>query len=508
MSGEHIKHIVIVGGGTAGWMSAATLAQSFQGKLCKITLIESEEIGIVGVGEATIPPIRQFNSLVGIDEVEFVRRTQATFKLGIEFVDWSRKGHTYMHPFGFYGKPIDLLSFHHYWLRQRTLGDTTPLQAYSLPIMAAYANKFVVAPTDPDTVFGSYSYAFHFDAALYARFLREHCERMCVTRIEGKITGVNLNGEDGFIDSVTLASGDMISGDLFIDCSGFRALLIGEALGVEYEDWSALLPCNRAAVVPCESISPLTPYTRATAHRAGWQFRIPIQSRTGNGHIFCSDFISEDEAIDTLLKTLDGKTLGTPRTIKFTTGKRKKLWHKNCISVGLSSGFLEPLESTSIHLIQKTVARLTGFLPTHRYDTVSQDEFNRLMDAECVEIRDFLVLHYKATSRDDSEFWNYCRTMPIPETLQRRIELFKARGRVLLNPEELFGEASYLAVMTGQDIMPDHYDPLANVLEPADLAARLGRMRQMIADTVTRMPTETEFIEKTCKAYPVMANVV
>ncbi len=249
MSGEHIKHIVIVGGGTAGWMSAATLAQSFQGKLCKITLIESEEIGIVGVGEATIPPIRQFNSLVGIDEVEFVRRTQATFKLGIEFVDWSRKGHTYMHPFGFYGKPIDLLSFHHYWLRQRTLGDTTPLQAYSLPIMAAYANKFVVAPTDPDTVFGSYSYAFHFDAALYARFLREHCERMCVTRIEGKITGVNLNGEDGFIDSVTLASGDMISGDLFIDCSGFRALLIGEALGVEYEDWSALLPCNRAAVV-------------------------------------------------------------------------------------------------------------------------------------------------------------------------------------------------------------------------------------------------------------------
>ncbi|HVZ30618.1 MAG TPA: tryptophan halogenase family protein [Asticcacaulis sp.] len=500
-----IGRIIVVGGGTAGWMSAATLSQAFQGRLSEIVLIESDEIGIVGVGEATIPPIRQFNTLNGIDEVEFVKRTQATFKLGIEFRDWSRKGHTYMHPFGSYGAPIDLISFHHYWLRLHKLGDQTPLQDYSLPITAAYADKFVVGPSDPNSVFSTYSYAFHFDAGLYAKFLRDHCEKNGVKRIEGKITGVNLNSEDGYIDSVTLASGQVITGDFFIDCSGFRGLLIGDALKVGYEDWTNFLPCNRAWAVPCERVDPLIPYTRSTARKAGWQWRIPLQSRTGNGHVFSSNFIAEQEAADILMQNLDGKALAEPRLLKFTTGKRAKMWEKNCIAVGLASGFLEPLESTSIHLVQKAIARFTGFLPTKRYDPVSQDAFNRLMAAEYVEVRDFLVLHYNATSRDDSEFWNYCRTMAVPETLTQKVELFRTRARILSHSEDLFGEASWLAVMTGQDIMPAHYDPLVDVLEPDDIAERLRKMRGIIQDAVARMPTQNMFIEKACKAYPMPA---
>ncbi|ESQ79736.1 tryptophan halogenase family protein [Asticcacaulis sp. YBE204] len=501
MSGEHIKHIVIVGGGTAGWMSATTLWQAFQGKRVRITLIESDEIGTVGVGEATIPPIRRFNSLAGIDEVEFVKRTQATFKLGIEFVNWTRQGHSYIHPFGHFGKPIDLISFHHYWLRMKAAGEDVPLDAYSLPIMAARNNKFLVGPNDPESVFSTYSYAFHFDAGLYARFLRDHCEQRGVKRVEGKITRVNLNPEDGFIDSVTLDRGETIEGDLFIDCSGFRGLLIGEALGVGYDDWSAFLPCNRAVAVPCESAAPLTPYTRSTAHKAGWQWRIPLQHRTGNGHVFCADFISEDEAISTVMNNLDGKPMAEPRVIRFKTGKRKKFWEKNCIAVGLASGFMEPLESTSIHLVQKAMARAVGFLPTHRHDTVSLDEYNRLMLEEFVEIRDFLVLHYNATERDDSDFWRYCRNMTLPETLKRRIDLFRARGRVVSHADELFGEASYVAVFMGQGIVPQGYDPLANVLETEDVKERLFKMREVIRDTVQRMPTQAQFIERTCKAY-------
>jgi tryptophan halogenase len=500
-----IGRIVIVGGGTAGWMSASTLAQAFQGRLSEIILIESDEIGIVGVGEATIPPIRQFNKLNGIDEVEFVKRTQATFKLGIQFVNWTHKGHTYMHPFGAYGSAIDLISFHNYWLRLHKLGDPTPLEAYSLPITAAYANKFVVAPMETTSVFSTYTHAFHFDAGLYARFLREHCEARGVQRIEGKITGVNLNSEDGYIDSVTLASGQVIEGDFFIDCSGFRGLLIGDALKVPYEDWSNLLPCNRAWAVPSERTEPLTPYTRSTAHSAGWQWRIPLQSRTGNGHVFSSDFMAEQDAADILMGNLDGKALAEPRLLKFTTGKRAKMWEKNCIAIGLASGFLEPLESTSIHLVQKAIARFTGFLPTKRYDPISQAEFNRLMAAEYIEVRDFLVLHYNATMRDDSEFWNYCRTMPIPDSLAHRIELFRTRASLISKTEELFGDTSWLAVMLGQGIVPETYDPLVNVLEPGDIADRLAKMRAIINDTVARMPTQNLFIEKACKAYPMPA---
>ncbi|WP_298324542.1 tryptophan halogenase family protein [Asticcacaulis sp.] len=502
MSGEHIKKIVIVGGGTAGWMSATTLAQAFQGKIVEIVLVESDDIGTVGVGEATIPPIRRFNALAGIDEVEFVRRTQATFKLGIEFVNWTRQGHRYIHPFGFYGKPIDLISFHHYWLRLKEMGDETPLDAYSLPIMAARHNKFLVGPNDPDSVFATYSYAFHFDAGLYAQFLRQHCEARGVRRVEGKITKVNLNPEDGFIDSLTLDRGETIDGDLFIDCSGFRALLIGEALGVGYDDWSSFLPCNRAVAVPCESAAELTPYTRSTAHKAGWQWRIPLQHRTGNGHVFCADYISEDEAVSTLMNNLDGKPLADPRVIRFTTGKRKKFWEKNCIAVGLASGFMEPLESTSIHLVQKAMARAVGFLPVHRHDTVSVEAYNRLMLEEFIEIRDFLVLHYHATERDDSDFWTYCRHMQPPETLSRRMDLFRARGRVISHSEELFGEASYVAVFLGQGVTPQGYDPLANVLDADDVKGRLRMMREVISDTVQRMPTQAQFIERTCKAYP------
>ncbi|MDC7675919.1 tryptophan halogenase family protein [Asticcacaulis machinosus] len=499
MSGEHIKHIVIVGGGAAGWISASTLSSALRGTV-RITLIESDEIGIVGVGEASIPPIRNFNRVNGIDELEFIKRTQATFKLGIEFRNWDKGGDAYIHPFGPYGRSIDLIPFHQYYLRLRQTGMALPLEDYSLAIRAAKQNRFATPQPNVGTVYEGYTYAYHFDAGLYARFLRDVSEARGVHRVEGKITGVNLNPEDGYIDSVTLQSGQTIQGDFFVDCSGFRGLLIEEALKTGYEDWSKYLPCNRALAVPSERVEPLTPYTRATAHQAGWQWRIPLQHRTGNGHVFCDAFTTEDEARSVLLSNLDSKALADPRLLKFTTGRRNKFWNKNCVSIGLASGFMEPLESTSIHLVQTAISRVVGFLPTHRYDEASVDEYNRLTTMEFEETRDFLILHYKANTKPDMPFWQYCRDMPIPDTLQRRIDIFKARGRIHFRHEELFQEASYLAVFTGQNIWPEGYDPVVNVLSLEDTRARLEKMHDIIGQAAAVWPTQTEFIEKTCKA--------
>jgi tryptophan 7-halogenase len=495
---NHIKHIVIAGGGTAGWMAAAALAKLL-GNVWRITLVESEEIGIVGVGEATIPLINIYNQALELDENQFMRETSATFKLGIEFVNWGRIGESYIHGFGPLGPDIGLAKFHHYWLKMRAAGRAAPLDEYSVNIVAARENKFMRARRDlPNSPMAEIAHAYHFDAGLYAAFLRRYAEARGVVRVEGKISGATTRSGDGFVDAVVMQDGHRVEGDLFIDCSGFRGLLIEQALSTGYDDWSHWLPADRAWAVPCESVTPLLPYTRATAHQAGWQWRIPLQHRIGNGHVFSSPFIAEQTAADVLMAKLPGKALAAPRLLKFVTGKRKKLWNKNVVAVGLASGFMEPLESTSIHLIQNTIARLTTFFPFERFDDADVNEFNRQSDFEFESIRDFLILHYKATQRDDSEFWNYCRLMPIPDSLQRKIDLFAANGRVFRENAELFSEISWAEVFLGQNIMPRGYHPLVDTLPESRIEEFLGNVRQTIRRCVDNMPAHADYVAEQC----------
>ncbi len=500
MAENTLRKVLIVGGGTAGWMTAAVLLHSL-GRSYRIQLIESDEISTVGVGEATIPSILKFTELIGLDENEFMRQTQATFKLGIQFRNWGARGDSYIHGFGSMGRKTGLVDFHHYWLKAFQAGKVDRLDDYSINLLACEKNRFARARLDNlQSPLADIRHAFHFDAGLFARYLRGYSEKLGVTRTEGKITQVHQHPETGFVTGVTMENGDLHEADLFIDCSGFRGLLIEKTLKTGYDDWSHWLPCDSALAVPCESVSPLLPYTRATAHGAGWQWRIPLQHRIGNGHVFSSRFTSQDEAAATLMANLDGKALAEPRLIRFVTGKRKRFWNKNVVAIGLASGFIEPLESTSIHLIQQGIVRLVELFPTRGFLQADIDEFNRQSATEFEQVRDFIVLHYHATQRDDTPFWDYCRTMSVPDTLKHKIELFAANGRFFRQNDELFNETSWAQVMLGQGIRPRGYHPLVDNTDEAATYRMLDNVKAVMHAVVDRLPTHEEAIARHCAA--------
>ncbi|WP_293751464.1 tryptophan halogenase family protein [uncultured Paraglaciecola sp.] len=496
MANNNIKTIAIIGGGTAGWMTAAALSKMLLPENVTVKLVESEQIGTVGVGEATIPDIANFNLMLGINEQEFLIATKGTFKLGIEFRDWGKLGDKYFHPFGGHGVDMNGIDFHQYWLHSKQSGNTANLEDYSICSVAAKQAKFILPDNNPKSVLSHLRYAYHFDATAYAAFLRKYAEQRGIIRIEGKIENVATHKDSGNIQSVTLDDGRIIEADFFIDCSGFKALLLEKTLGVKFKDWSHWLPCNRAQAVASERIEPLIPFTISTAKKAGWQWRIPTQHRTGNGHIYCSDFISDDEANQVLLQGLDAKPLGDARTIHFQTGCREQFWVKNCVGIGLSSGFLEPLESTSIFLIQQGIARFISLYPDGNQSEVIRSEYNRLMSREFNQVRDFIILHYHATKRDDSPFWNYCRTMPIPDSLQHKVDLFKAAGRVFRDDQELFSKPSWIAVMLGQNIEPEVCEPILSGIPIGDIQRSLDSMNGAMVQAVSRLPSHAEFIHK------------
>ena len=500
MSGNLLRDIVIVGGGTAGWMTAAALSKLLNDSY-RIRLVESDEIGIIGVGEATIPHIATFNHILGIDEDEFLRETKGTFKLGIEFVNWGAIGDRYIHGFGKVGQELAGLPFHHFWLRMLREGKVSSLGAYSINTAAPLQAKFMRTRSDmPGSPLSEIVYAFHFDASLYARYLRGYAEQRGVVRTEGKIVRVQQREPDGFIDSVVLESGESIGGDLFIDCSGIRALLIEQTLKTGYEDWTHWLPCDRAIAVPCASVEPLLPITRSTARSAGWQWRIPLQHRIGNGHVYSSKFMGDDEATAILLDNLDGEPLAPPRTIRYVPGRRKKVWNRNCLAVGLAAGFFEPIESTNIHLIQTAILRLMTMFPRIGFNAADIAEVNAQAKFEYEAIRDFIILHYKATERDDSEFWNYCRTMSIPDTLQHKLDLYEGNARIFRVGNELFGEPSWLQVMHGQRVRAQGYHPFADLLPKEVVSEFVGDVERVIQKCVVAMPTHADFVAAHCAA--------
>jgi len=493
---EPIRKLVIVGGGTSGWMCAAGLSRMLDPRQVSITLVESDEIGTIGVGEATIPSLQTFNRLLGLDEAEFMRETKATFKLGIEFSDWTCAGDRYLHPFGVYGIHRQEVKFHHMWLRLQQAGaDVGDIGDYNLSLAAARLNRF--GRRDERSSLPALRYAYHLDAGLYARQLRRYSEARGVVRREGMVSAVNQR-EDGFLSSLTLRDGATIEGDLFIDCTGFRALLIGQTLGIGFEDWTHWLPCDRAVAQPCESDGSFVPYTRAMADSAGWRWQIPLQHRTGNGYVYSSAHLDDDAAAARLTAMLPGRALADPLRLRFKAGHRHKLWDRNVIALGLAGGFIEPLESTSIHLVQTGISRLLLLFPDCGFDPALIDEFNRSSQLEYEQIRDFVILHYKATRRDDTEFWRGCRDMSIPDSLRHKIELFRAGGRIFRYADELFTEDSWLAVMLGQGITPEGHDPVADVIPSGEMQRALASLRGAVLAAAEALPGHADFIRSYC----------
>lgn len=496
----NVQNIVILGGGTAGWMCAAAFGFLLKKHKIHVTLIESEQIGTVGVGEATIPHLRYFNQRLGIDEHEFIRRTNATYKLGIEFIDWGGLGESYIHPFGEFGRPFRGQSFLDVWLKAQQLGDRSSLFDYSLPVLACQNKRFDYPSQNPESLLSDYSYAFQIDASAYAQFLRDYSEKLGVRRLEGKVHRVIQCAESGDIESLCLESGEQIKGDLFIDCSGFRSYLLGDTLGVDFESWSRWLPCDRAIAIPSKSSGDLAPYTKAKALGAGWKWTIPLQHRTGNGIVYASQFISQDDAQRQLLEQTEGELLAEPNALKFEAGRRAKTWSKNCVGVGLSSGFLEPLESTSIYLIQAAIMHLAEHFPAVGDMVCFRDEFNRLMELEYDRIRDFLILHYHATQRTDSEFWNYCRTMPVPDSLTMRMQSFREIGYVETYEQGLFLLPSWIAVLVGQGVVPESFHPQVANLDNEDLLGYLQQFKEQADACVANMTKHQEILKQHCAA--------
>lgn len=502
-----IKHIVIVGGGTAGWMAAAALSRLSQSGRVSITLVESEAIGTVGVGEATIPPFVEFQNLLGIKEPEMLAAVQGSFKLGIQFVNWGKLGDSYIHPFGNYGYPIKGITFPHIWHHMRQQGDRRPIQAFNVETMAAHFGRFIRSSDVRREDVPPVNYAYHINATAYAAFLRQYAEKRGVVRQEGRINDVKLEGESGFVSSIVLESGQEIAGDLFVDCSGFRGLLIEQALETGYEEWTHWLPCNRAVALPCnrDDGGPPPPFTRATAHSAGWQWQVPLQTRNGNGHVYCDAFMEADEATDILINNIAGVPTAEPNHLRFVTGRRNKFWNKNVVALGLAAGFMEPLESTSIHLINTGVNKLIALLSLDGVTEAQANTFNRLTVKEYEKIRDFLILHYNATSRDDSEFWNYCRTMSIPDSLTEKIELFKMNGQIFREEDELFTETSWAAVMMGQGIAMNGHNAMAETIDQTELKREMDEIEKSVRMLVQNMPGHGEYLAQYCPAPAVPA---
>ncbi|MGI4730732.1 MAG: tryptophan halogenase family protein [Janthinobacterium lividum] len=498
MTNSRRLDVVVVGGGTAGWMTAAALVTLLPTR-CSVRLIESEDVGIVGVGEATLPHIRAFNERLGIDEASFMSATRATFKLGIEFADWGRIGDSYMHPFGTFGRGHGAVDFHHYWTRLRAEGlALPPIEAFSYGCTMARQNRFAMPPADREQLAGTFGYAYQFDALMFAPYLRRLAEAMGARRTEGFVTAVERDGEGGDIRAIKLASGERVPGDLFVDCSGFRSLLLGGALEEPFEDWSRWLPADRAVAMPCRTKTALTPYTSAIAMPAGWRWRIPLQHRTGNGYVYSSAFVTDDAAAAALEAAVEGEPIAPPRPLRFRAGRRRRSWVGNCVAIGLASGFLEPLESTSIYLVQQAITQLVELFPDDGVSPIDRDEFNRLIDLEYDRIRDFLILHYHATTRDDSPFWDYVRTMSVPDSLGEKMDLWRRRGRVVKYREGVFLDASWVAVYLGQGIVPDGHDPRADMAAAGDLVRGLDALRAEIVAGVGSSPEHVAFIDRYC----------
>ena len=492
MQQKKIEHVVVAGGGTAGWMAAASIAKLL-GKTVKVTLVESEDISTVGVGEATIPTLLTLHELLKIKEQDFIKAVGGTFKLGISFENWLDVGKDYIHSFGYTGKDCWAAGFQHFWLKGKERGIAKEYGEYCNEWVAAKNNRFAVLPNQ------GLNYAYHFDSARYAAFLRKMAEEHGAVRVEGKIQQVHQDSDSGFITRLTLESGQVVEGDFFVDCTGFRALLIEQTLHAGFDDWQHWLPCDSALAVQTENIQAPIPYTRSIAHEAGWQWRIPLQHRTGNGMVYCSKFWSRDEAEAKLRGNLEGELVTEPRPIKFQTGTRRRHWVKNCVAVGLSSGFMEPLESTSIHLIQRAIVRFMQMFPHEGVRQPDIEEFNNQMMFEIENIRDFIILHYHVTERTDTPFWRHVRSMEIPDSLRHRINLFKETGRVFKVPTELFGENSWTQVMLGQGLYPEQYHPIANMMEDKELEDFLEGIHGSAQRLVSQLPEHQRFIDHYCR---------